>query len=363
MVEKVERLFIGAIATFFVLCTAVSCDKGDDGDPADNKPKVNYDTIYTYTNPVGDITNIGDPFIMLHKGFYYLYATSSGTGFKVWSSQNMADWTERGMALDRNTEGNNWGDGNFWAPEVKYINGRFYMTYSATTSKGMKIRIASSTNPLGPFINWSEPFLNTDNYSYIDGNLFVDNNTIYLYYVKDCSTNIINGKHVSQIFVVKLTDDLLAFDGKPALCTSPSQAWEDIYGEYQWNEGPFVLKHGDKYYLLYSSNYYADINYSVGYATASNPMGPWTKYTGNPVLRKNEALKVSGPGHCCVTSSPDSTELFMVYHTHTYFEVKGGNRNVCLDRISFDNGILKVHGPTRSPQDLPSGCKPRLIKK
>jgi hypothetical protein len=59
--------------------------------------------------------------------------------------------------------------------------------------------------------------------------------------------------------------------------------------------------------------------------------------------------------------SPDNSEFFIVYHTHTYFDHPSGNRNVCIDRFVFINGIPKVIGPTRSPQTLPSGEKYRLI--
>jgi hypothetical protein len=101
----------------------------------------------------------------------------------------------------------------------------------------------------------------------------------------------------------------------------------------------------------------------VGYATATNPLGPWTKYAGNPVLKKNMSIGVSGPGHNCVTSSPDDKELFIVYHTHTFPDKPSGNRNLCIDRMIFENGVIKVLGPTRSPQPLPSGAKDRLVSR
>ena len=47
----------------------------------------------TYTNPVGDIAQIGDPFVMKHEGEYYLYATSlSSRGFYVWHSLDLINW-------------------------------------------------------------------------------------------------------------------------------------------------------------------------------------------------------------------------------------------------------------------------------
>lgn len=63
----------------------------------------------------------------------------------------------------------------------------------------------------------------------------------------------------------------------------------------------FVVEKGDTYYLIYSANHYESKDYAVGYATASSPKGPWTKYSGNPILRRDkEAAKsvgLVGTGH------------------------------------------------------------------
>jgi GH43 family beta-xylosidase len=123
------------------------------------------------------------------------------------------------------------------------------------------------------------------------------------------------------------------------------------------------MKHENTYYLMYSANVYNGPDYSVGYATSSNPLGPWIKYAGNPILKKNMAIGVSGPGHNSVTTSPDDKEMFIVYHTHTFPDKPSGNRNLCIDRMVFDNGVIKVLGPTRSPQPLPGGVNYRLVSK
>ncbi len=353
---------------FFILMisTASDCKKSTDQPPF-VPPSEKFDTIRTFLNPIGSnsgIIDIGDPYVLKHGKAYYMYATSSGSGFKVWHSANMVDWTEKGLALDKNNAANNWGAGNFWAPEVKFYDGKFYMTYSAIGNNGkMKIRIARSDNPLGPFINYSEPFFNGDNFSYIDGNLFFDNNNIFLYYVKDCSENIIDNKHTSQIFVVQMDNSIKNFIGSPILILQPDQEWENPNSDWRWNEGPYVMKHNDLYYLTYSANVYNSIDYSVGFATATSPMGTWTKYSENPILKKDINLRVSGPGHNSITTSLDDSELFIVYHTHTYFDNPSGNRNMCIDRMVIENGVMKVIGPTRTPQPLPSGVLYRLIPK
>lgn len=351
-------LFISIV--FILINGNYSCKKDESSAP---NTEHHTDTLLTYTNPVGGITNIGDPYVLKYNGKYYMYATSSGEGFLVWVSSNLVDWVQSGLALNRNNEGNKWGKGNFWAPEVKYYKGKFYMTYSAISENGkMKIRIAQSDNPLGQFLNWSTPFLLGDQDSYIDGDLFIDGDKLYLYYVKDCSTNIINGKHVSQIYVSEINTNLMELTGSPKLILTPDQAWEGTGSDWMWNEGPFVMKHENLYYLLYSANVFNSAQYSVGVATSTSPMGDWTKYQNNPVLKQDNTLHVSGPGHCMVTTSPDSSEFFIVYHTHTYYDKPSGNRNMCIDRLYFDYGVLKVAGPTRTPQPLPNGVLYRIIR-
>ena len=313
--------------------------------------------------PLGNITKIGDPYILKTNNMYYMYATSSGKGFKVWESPNMVDWTAKGLVLDKDNPSNQWGIKSFWAPEVKSYKNKYYMTYSATSSNGkMKIRIARSDSPLGPFINWSEPFYQSDNYSYIDGDLLLDGDKIYLYYDKAASTNSIDGKKISHIYVVQLDAELKEMVGTAKKILEPDQAWEGLNRNMQWNEGAYVIKHDNIYYLLYSSNAYTSPNYAVGYATASSPMGTWTKSADNPILKKDLAAKVSGPGHCCITTSPDGKEFFIVYHTHTNFDAPGGNRNLCIDRLIFEKGKIIVKGPTRTPQPLPSGIPYRIVK-
>lgn len=310
-----------------------------------------------YKNPLGNITGIGDPFILKHNDMYYLYGTTSPQGFKVWESPNLIDWELKGLAFDKNVAGNNWGIKSFWAPEIIFYQNKCHMVYSARTREGnMKIALAQSEHPLGPFMNVKTPLFNADDpYSYIDGHIFIDDGTPYLYFVKDCSKNIVNGVHKSQIYVQEMSKDLFTLKGHPVLAIQPDQIWEGINKDKQWNEGPFVIKHNRQYYLMYSANYYRNHDYSIGYATASSPMGPWEKYEGNPILAANPEIGVSGPGHNSIINSPDDSELFIVYHAHVDPDNPSGNRNLNLDRLYFDDDDLKIQGPTRTFQPAPNG--------
>lgn len=308
----------------------------------------------TYTNPVGGMTNIGDPFVLKEGDKYYMYATSDvASGFRAWESDNMVDWEERGTAYNIGEQSDQWAIGDFWAPEVIKYNNQFYMTYSARNSGDhLRISIAASQSPLGPFEDVSIDIIEQEG-SFIDGHIFIeDDGTPYLYYVKDCSENIIDGKHVSQIFVQKMAGNLTSLLDEPKLLLEPDQEWEGLKGEYRWNEGPFVIKHDNKYYLMYSSNYYASEDYSVGYAVANNPMGPFVKAMENPILSKDLKNGISGPGHNSVTVGPDGKTFYAVYHIHTFPENPSGDRQMSIDRIYFKGEKLKIAGPSYTEQKI-----------
>ena len=79
-------------------------------------------------NPTG-IIQIGDPFVLRAKdGAYYMYATSHTIdmmGYIVWKSTDLKKWDEVGVCY-RPTE-KSFGYCDFWAPEVHYYNGRYYL--------------------------------------------------------------------------------------------------------------------------------------------------------------------------------------------------------------------------------------------
>jgi len=310
----------------------------------------------TYQNPL-PIKNIGDPFVLrVPDGKYYCYATSAPDGFKAWSSDNLVEWKEEGYVYIRRED--SWGVSDFWAPEVVHYNEKYYMHYSARWGKNQSLRIgvAMADEPTGPFMDiFNRPMFDFG-YAAIDGHVFIDDDRHkYFYYSRDCSENIVDGRHESHLYVAKLNDDLVSFEDVPLLITKPEQEWELRSGpEWFWNEGPFVLKHNGKYYLMYSANFFASRDYSVGYAVSESPTGPSAKAAHNPVLFTT-IPEVSGPGHNSVTSSPDGSELFIVYHIHTDPQNPSADRQVCIDRMGFqDNGLIYVKGPSYTSQDMPS---------
>jgi beta-xylosidase len=319
----------------------------------------------TYTNPLG--VDLADPDVLLHEGVYYLYATSiTNLGYFVWTSRDLVHWQQQEeMALSRDHQ--SWGNSNFWAPDAIHYNGKFYLFYNCVGPVGRgrmshRICAAVSDNPLGPFKEIRGPMLDIGR-AVIDAHVFIDaadNNKPYMYYSLDHSENVQpNGRQASELYVVPLAADLLGTAGEPQFCFGASQLWEGKPKiEDTWNEAPFVFKHRDTYVMTYSARVFSDPLYAVGYATAKSPLGPWSKAEENPILKKTR--RVSGPGHNSVIPSPDGKELFVVYHSHK--ELEGGHdRELNIDRLVIEDGAdggvkLKILGPTRTPQRLPSGA-------
>jgi beta-xylosidase len=315
----------------------------------------------TYTNPIGGSITMGDPFILVHDRGFFLYGTTAvNEGFKCWSSTNLVDWTSHGFAYHKTN--NSWGGKTFWAPEVVAYHGRFYMVFSCQPATNItfsaRIGLAISDRPEGPFEDLHVPLFDPG-WSCIDGHLFIDSDdTPYLFFDKVGVLQTPGKSFLSGVvYGVKLKPDLSGIDGEPVLCSQAGQPWEmPGNGRSRCNEGSFVFKQADTYYLTYSANHYAEPFYGIGYATARSPLGPWTKSPDNPLVSQHPDIGVSGPGHNCVIRSPDGRELFMVYHTHADPGNPGGRRVVNLDRLVIQSdGRLKLIGPTRSPQPLPSG--------
>lgn len=245
---------------------------------------------------------LGDPFIMLYGDTYYAYGTNSEEGIEVYVSQDLKIWSrpaqiKNGLALNKSDV---WADRWFWAPEVYYVKGIFYMYYSADEH----ICVATSKSPLGPFKQEVKGPMIADE-KCIDNSLFIDEDgKPYLFF--DRFNDGLN------IWVAELTDDLLFL--KPETmnpCIHVSQPWEEVWPRV--NEGSFVVKHKGVYYMTYSGNSYESAFYGIGCATAKNIKGPWVKYEQNPLLQRPGDLV--GIGHGAMFRDKKGN-LRIVFHSH-----------------------------------------------
>jgi hypothetical protein len=254
---------------------------------------------------VPDAIALADPTIFLDNGTYYLYGTSSDKGFEVYQSPDLKNWQgpvgkNNGFALSK---GEAFGSKGFWAPQIFKQNNIYYMAYTADE----QIAIAKSNSPLGPF-RQETPRAFSGIGKQIDPFVFFDNGKAYLYHVKL--------KEGNRIFVSEMKPDLSDVVPETTVeCVSGVELWENTE-KTPWpvTEGPTVIKRSNLYYLIYSANDFRSKDYAVGYAIASSPIGPWTKYTGNPIISR-ESLKYNGTGHGDLFKDKSGNYRY-VMHTH-----------------------------------------------
>ena len=285
----------------------------------------------TYRNIV--VMNGADPDILYHDGYYYMYMT--GDGYPVFRSADLAKWEKVGLALPEVSW--NIDKRYMWAPDVEYINGKFYMS---VTMGEAGFGIAVADKPEGPFVCAGEmPFLTKT----IDGHIFVDDDgKIYLYYTSWC-----DGRQYG-IWGMEMESDCITpkFETEKLIFT-PTEPWEKTMKMGSIVEAPYMLKKEGKYYLVYSgSNYQAD--YAVGYAVSDSPLEGFVKSADSPILRG--IADVRGTGHCSIVETPTGG-MVMVYHVHHSAD-SVHPRHVAIDPVRFvktDDGYrLEVCGPTTS---------------
>lgn len=245
---------------------------------------------------------LADPHIMLHNNTYYAYGTNSADGIEVYSSTDLEYWKKADQLALKGED--SWGATAklFWAPEVYYIQSKnkFFMYYSSNE----RVCVATSDSPLGPFKQESvRPMISGE--KTIDNTLFInDDGKAYMYFDRFNDGN--------NIWVVELESDLQTVKmATMTKCFAVSQPWEEIAPRVV--EAPYVIKHKNIYYMAYSANNYQSHFYGIGYATATSPMGPWTKYAGNPIFQKPKHLV--GVGHNAIFKDKEG-KLKSVFHAH-----------------------------------------------
>ena len=266
---------------------------------------------------------LADPYILLHEGTYYAYGTHNRNGIEFYTSTNLKEWKYGGLALHKD---DSYGEKWFWAPEVYHLNGKFYMYYTAQE----RICVATSDSPEGPFVQEKKVPMIPDLHT-IDNTIFIDDDgKAYLFYVL-----IKRGFHIKM---AELDSDFMTIKkGKHITCIEPYQKWESL-SKTRVNEGPSVIKHRGRYYMLYSGNDYTNPNYGIGYATAKDIRGPWKKCEENPILQFPGDLVGTGHG---APFYDTKGRLHYVFHAHHSWD-RVHPRFMCITRASFKRGKLYI---------------------
>lgn len=307
-----------------------------------------------YLNPVYP-RSFPDPFVLKFRGEYYAYCTDfwrDQTVFGILRSRDLIHWTEIGGAMEKLDNDSPF----YWAPEVTYANGKFYLYYSVGNETLMELRVAVSDSPEGGFVDSGVKLTNED--FAIDAHVFFDeDNQKYLFY----ATDFLQHSHIGTGTVVDRMLDFFRLEQRPHAVTRARYDWQ-VYdparkekGGVRWHtvEGAFVLKRKGIYYEMFSGGNWQNITYGVSFAVTDDIRrdAEWTQFSDGektlPILRTIPE-QVVGPGHNSVVRGANNRELFCVYHCWTEH-----GRVLSIDRMDFAGKRIFIKGATVTPQFAP----------
>lgn len=315
-------------------------------------------TSATYVNPVYP-HDFPDPFVLRFRGRYYAYATGQaddGRFFRLLSSPDLVHWESHGGALPPlGIEGAE----EYWAPEVAYCNGRFYMYYATghSADPDHHLRVAVAEHPLGPWRDAGKNLTPHEIFA-IDAHPYCDprNGDWYLFYARD----VLEPPYAGTGLAVDRLVDMETLEAQPVDMLRPYADWQvfelnrAVKNHLDWYtiEGPFVVRHEGRFVCFYSGGRWENPNYGVGYATAAEPMGPWVDDANakGPQVLFTAPGQVIGPGHNSVIVGPDLHTPYIVYHG---WDADCSARMMRIDELIWRDGRPACDGPSTGPRPAP----------
>lgn len=279
----------------------------------------------TFTNPL--LPSGADPWCIKFDGYYY-YTNSMGDQLVIWKTKNIIELNKaERKTIWKPPSGTSYSH-ELWAPELHFINHKWYMYFAADDGKNDHHRIYVLENPAAdPFKgNWQlkGKVADESNKWAIDASVFENKGQLYMIWAGWEGDE--NGQQ--NIYIAKLKNPW-TIGSKRVKISSPTFDWEK-YGDLHdssnpahvnVNEGPEILKHKGKIFLVYSASGCWTDYYALGMLSTSvneNLLDPlrWKK-SEHPVFKQSPENSVYAPGHNSFFKSPDGKEDWILYHANS----------------------------------------------
>ena len=304
-----------------------------------------------------------DPAAVRCGDTWYLFST--GFGVSILTSQDLKSWEPAGRVFDTPPQ---WAldtvpgyHGHTWAPDILFHEGTYYLYYSCSSFGKNTSAIGVATNrtldPSSPDYRWEDKgcvvrsIAGRDNWNAIDPNVFID---------EDGTGWMSFGSFWSGIKLVRL-DASLTRVAEPQewfpLCRRPEGTAEDtsetdeaIQADPRGKdfdpgngavEAPFIIRHGDWYYLFVSYDLCcrgAKSTYKVVAGRSDKVTGPYVDASGTPLMQGGGTVVASGNdrypgvGHCAVVSTEEGEKMLL----HAYDRETGYNAVLLVRPLVWD---------------------------
>ena len=292
-----------------------------------------------FSNPIIPLTeksNTSDPFVVRYKdAYYHCYANHDG----VYIAKSSTLWDigsgEALMVYDYKQEG---ALKNWFAPELHYINGTWYIYGAPDCGNGIHVMCVLKCNgedPMGTYCCEGQ-MRGLENIWSIDGTAFFYKENWWFSWT-DCS----------QIFLTKL-EDPLTIGKERVVLTRPEYDFEKHGSPV--NEGSAVIIRNDKLFIVYSASDSRDDGYCLGLleflGNSSEEMLQANKWKKTPHSIFEQTDGIYGPGHCSFTKVEKDgvDEDYIVYHANLQSGSGWNGRSVWTQKFTFDENDKPVFG-------------------
>lgn len=291
-----------------------------------------------------------DPWVYYRDGKYYLLTTAV-TRVTIRQADTLA-----GLKTAREKQvwappANQAYSKNLWAPELHYLQGKWYIYFSAGygsedySDQRVWVLESQSADAMGSYTLKGKIAAPDDSWA-IDGSVLEYNNEMYFIWSGEPS-----GGGQQDICIAKMSNPY-TISTKKTVISRATYSWERRGNEI--NEGPTALTHNGKVYIIYSASGSWLDDYCLGQLTltGTDPLNAahWQKKS-EPVFKTGNGLY--GPGHASFVTAPDGKD-WIVYHT-ARTQGSGWDRVVRMQPFSWNSNGPVFGSPDNQPVVLPEG--------
>ncbi|HNP22032.1 MAG TPA: glycoside hydrolase family 43 protein [Panacibacter sp.] len=275
-----------------------------------------------------------DPEAIIINSEYWIYPTWSDVYekqvfFDAFSSPDLITWTKHSKVLD--TSNVKWARRAVWAPAIVEKGGKYYLFFGANDIQNNNeyggIGVAVADHPEGPFKDLiGKPLIDKFYNGAQPIDQFVFKDTDGKYYI------IYGGwRHCN---IARLNNDFTGF-----IPFEDGATFKEITPE-NYVEGPMMFIKNNKYYFMWSEGGWTGPDYSVAYAVADSPFGPFERV--GKILQQDSAI-ATGAGHHSIIHNTQKDLWYIIYHRRPIGETAANHRVTCIEQMFFDEkGLIKT---------------------
>ena len=306
----------------------------------------------------GDIEGVHDPSIISQNGTWYLFGTATEKGphaqLPMRCSNDLEHWKRCGAvfaAIPDWIQKESPETKDLWAPDISYFNGKYhvYYAYSAfgKNTSGIALVTNKTLDQSSPDYRWVDEglvlkSLASDDFNAIDPNIVFDSaGTPWLSFGSFWSG-------IKMRCLDSASGKLSPKDGKLYSLASrerpenPAPAPPGLPADWQAIEAPFIVHHGDYYYLFVSFDLCCrgvKSNYLTMVGRSHDVTDPYVDADGKPMLHGGGTALLTGnarwfgPGGESILQQPSGD--IIVFHA---YDGKTGHPFLQISTIDWTSG-------------------------